>query len=84
MPLDTSKQASMYVKGYIQNIWKRDEATGTVVVPYEKTGEQFKVVQTINLSEPRPGQTLTMEQYSALVKNTGVDVSTVESPRPSK
>ena len=35
MPIDTSKQASMYLKGYVQNIWKRD-ANGEAVVPYEK------------------------------------------------
>jgi len=84
MPIDTSKQASMYLKGHIQNIWKRDEATGEVVKPFEKTGEQFKVIQTINLSSPRPGSALTIDQLDVLIKNPSVDVSIVESPRPSK
>ena len=36
MPIDTSKQASMYLKGYVQNIWERD-AAGEVVVPVSYT-----------------------------------------------
>ena len=48
MPLDTSKQASMYVKGYVQNIWERD-ASGEVVVPYNKTGEQFNQLEAVKL-----------------------------------
>ena len=33
--MDTSKQANQYVKGHIQNIWERNEATGEPVVPYK-------------------------------------------------
>ena len=53
MPLDTSKQASMYLKGYVQNIWERDANTGEVVVPYNKTGEQFKVCLLYTSPSPR-------------------------------
>jgi hypothetical protein len=84
MPIDTNKQASMYVKGHIANIWERDSVTGEPVVPYKKKGEQFRVSQVINLSSPRPGQTLTMEQLDALINNPTVDVSIVESPRVNK
>ena len=82
MPLDTSKQASMYVKGYVQNIWERD-ASGEVVVPYNKTGEQFKVIQTINYTGVMPGQTCNMESLQSLIADQSIDVSIVEAPKPS-
>ena len=46
MPLDTSKQASMYVKGYVQNIWERD-ASGEVVVPYNKLESSSKLYRLL-------------------------------------
>jgi hypothetical protein len=69
MPLDTSKQASMYVKGYIQNIWERD-ASG-------------EVVQTINYTGIMPGQTCNMESLQSLIADQSIDVSIVEAPKPS-
>jgi|TARA_R110000737_G_scaffold41377_1_gene61956 hypothetical protein len=83
MAIDTTKQASMYVKGYMQNIWKRDES-GQVVKPFEKTGEQFKVIQTINMpiDTVRPGESITVETLNQLVERNNVDVSMVEAPRP--
>ena len=83
MPLDTSKQASMYLKGYVQNIWERDANTGEVVVPYNKTGEQFKVIQTINYTGIMPGQTCNMQSLQSLIADPNIDVSIVEAPRPS-
>jgi len=82
MAIDTSKQASMYVKGYMQNIWKRD-ATGEPVKPFEKIGEQFKVLQTINIpiDTVRPGENVTVETLSSLIENPQIDISMVESPR---
>ena len=82
MPIDTSKQASMYLKGYVQNIWKRD-ANGEVVVPYEKTGQQFKVIQTINFTKVMPGESNTMESMNSIVADPSVDICIVEAPRPS-
>jgi len=82
MPIDTSKQASMYLKGYVQNIWKRD-ANGEVVVPYEKTGQQFKVIQTINFTKVMPGESITMESMNSIVADPSVDISIVEAPRPN-
>ena len=82
MPIDTSKQASMYLKGYVQNIWKRD-ANGEVVVPYEKTGQHFKVIQTINFTKVMPGESITMESMNSIVADPSVDISIVEAPRPS-
>jgi len=82
MAIDTSKQASMYVKGYMQNIWKRD-ATGEAVKPFEKIGEQFKVIQTINMpiDTVRPGESISVESLTSLIQNEKVDISVVESPR---
>ena len=73
----------MYVKGYMQNIWKRDES-GQVVKPFEKTGEQFRVIQTINMpiDTVRPGESITVETLNQLVERNNVDVSMVEAPRP--
>ena len=82
MPIDTSKQASMYLKGYVQNIWKRD-ANGEAVVPYEKTGQQFKVIQTINFTKVMPGESITLESMESFVADPNVDISIVEAPRPS-
>ncbi len=82
MPIDTSKQASMYLKGYVQNIWKRD-ANGEVVVPYEKTGQQFKVIQTINFTKVMPGESITLESMNSIVADPSVDISIVEAPRPN-
>ena len=82
MPIDTSKQASMYLKGYVQNIWKRD-ANGEAVVPYEKTGQQFKVIQTINFTKVMPGESITMESMNSIVADPSVDISIVEAPRPN-
>ena len=82
MPIDTSKQASMYLKGYVQNIWKRD-ANGEVVVPYEKTGQQFKVIQTINFTKVMPGESITMESMNSIVADPSDDISIVEATRPS-
>ena len=82
MPIDTSKQASMYLKGYVQNIWKRN-ANGEVVVPYEKTGQQFKVIQTINFTKVMPGESITLESMNSFVADPSVDISIVEAPRPN-
>ena len=82
MPIDTSKQASKYLKGYVQNIWKRD-ANGEVVVPYEKTGQQFKVIQTINFTKVMPGESITLESMNSIVADPSVDISIVEAPRPN-
>tara|TARA_R110000796_G_scaffold41699_1_gene103160 strand:- start:282 stop:509 length:228 start_codon:yes stop_codon:yes gene_type:complete len=72
----------MYVKGYMQNIWKRD-ATGEPVKPFEKIGEQFKVLQTINIpiDTVRPGESVTVGTLSSLIENPQIDISMVESPR---
>jgi len=72
----------MYLKGYVQNIWKRD-ANGEVVVPYEKTGQQFKVIQTINFTKVMPGESITMESMNSIVADPSVDISIVEAPRPN-
>ena len=82
--MDTSKQANQYVKGHIQNIWERNDATGEPVVPYKKIGEQFKIVQTINLEAPRPGQAITIEGLTGLIANPNIDVSMVEAPKPKQ
>ena len=70
MAIDTSKQASMYVKGYMQNI-------------FEKIGEQFKVIQTINMpiETVRPGESISVESLTSLIQNEKIDISVVESPR---
>tara|TARA_X000001388_G_C2160483_1_gene95955 strand:+ start:246 stop:470 length:225 start_codon:yes stop_codon:yes gene_type:complete len=72
----------MYLKGYVQNIWKRD-ANGEVVVPYEKTGQQFKVIQTINFTKVMPGESITLESMNSIVADPSVDISIVEAPRPN-
>jgi hypothetical protein len=82
MAIDTTKQASMYVKGYMQNIWERD-ASGEPVKPFNKIGEQFKVIQTINMpiDNVRPGESVTVDTLSSLIENPKVDISLVESPK---
>tara|TARA_R110000803_G_scaffold154992_1_gene219757 strand:- start:2100 stop:2357 length:258 start_codon:yes stop_codon:yes gene_type:complete len=81
MTIDTTKQASMYVKGYMQNIWERD-ASGEPVKPFNKIGEQFKVLQTINMpiATVRPGESITVETLTSLIENVQVDISLVQNP----